>query len=260
MTVDTFESPRRCESPKTSTVTRLATLPSAIPVSVDIFEFRTSSESRKMSTVTRMATVTPAIPVTCDTFRRGGSSQTIERKWSQTFEKKNSTGFEKLRVQGLGPYAYMEDGDHEDVVYWTSYFIDELRRPSTLSTVVAGVTNPVLVIISLALYLLDQTAPAPQTQSMKLDFSMRSMDAVRSLGDLEQQQVQSVPAFLAKDFFSGSMTARHTSRLGIVQLYSYLHSVGVPLCGCFNFRYAAKYCTSYSTDSLTRGRCAWEHI
>ena len=47
MTVDTFESPRTCESPKTSTVTRMATLPSAIPVTVDIFEFRTSSESRK---------------------------------------------------------------------------------------------------------------------------------------------------------------------------------------------------------------------
>ena len=40
MTVDTFESPRTCESPKTSTVTRMATLPSAIPVTVDILEFR----------------------------------------------------------------------------------------------------------------------------------------------------------------------------------------------------------------------------
>ena len=47
MTVDTFEFPRTCESPKTSTVTRMATLHSAIPVIVDIFEFRTSSESRK---------------------------------------------------------------------------------------------------------------------------------------------------------------------------------------------------------------------
>ena len=35
MTVDTFESPRTCESPETSTVTRMATLPSAIPVSVE---------------------------------------------------------------------------------------------------------------------------------------------------------------------------------------------------------------------------------
>ena len=69
VTIDTFESPRRCEGPETSTVTRMATLPSAIPVTVDIFEFRTSSESRNTSTVTRMATVTPAIPVTVDTFR-----------------------------------------------------------------------------------------------------------------------------------------------------------------------------------------------
>ena len=47
VTVDTFECPRKCQSPKTSTVTRMATLPSAILVAVDIFEFRTSSESRK---------------------------------------------------------------------------------------------------------------------------------------------------------------------------------------------------------------------
>ena len=93
MTVDSFESPRRCESPEMSTITRMATLPSAILVIVDIFEFRTSSESRKTSTVTRMATVTPAIPVTVDTFRisesknddsyketRGGASQTFEKK------------------------------------------------------------------------------------------------------------------------------------------------------------------------------------
>ena len=46
MTVDTFESPKRCESPKTSTVARMAAVPSAIPVTVDIFEFRTSSESK----------------------------------------------------------------------------------------------------------------------------------------------------------------------------------------------------------------------
>ena len=75
MTVDTFESSTRCESPKTSTVTRMATLPSAIPVTVDIFEFRTSSESQKTSTVTRMATLPSAIPVTVDIFDSRTSSE-----------------------------------------------------------------------------------------------------------------------------------------------------------------------------------------
>ena len=41
-TVDTFESPRRCVSPKTSTVTRMATLPSAILVTVDTFRIQES--------------------------------------------------------------------------------------------------------------------------------------------------------------------------------------------------------------------------
>ena len=66
---DTFESPKRSESPKTSTVTRMVAPPTAIPVTVDILEFRTSSESRKTLTITGMATVTPAIPVTVDRLR-----------------------------------------------------------------------------------------------------------------------------------------------------------------------------------------------
>ena len=120
MTVDTFESPRTCESPKTSTVTRMATLTPEIPVTVDIFEFRTSSESRKTSTDTRMATVTPAILVTVDTFvskspkmmtvtrkREGGSSQTLEKKRrSQTLEKEKPPPlgfcfFPRLRAESL---------------------------------------------------------------------------------------------------------------------------------------------------------------
>ena len=78
MTVDTFESLRRCEGQKTSTVTRMATLPSAIPVTVDIFDFRTSSESRKTPTVTRMAK-SPKM-MTATRKREGGSSQTFEKK------------------------------------------------------------------------------------------------------------------------------------------------------------------------------------
>ena len=111
MTVDTFESPRRCESPKTSTVTRMATLPSAIHVTVDIFEFRTSSESRQTSTVTRMATLTPAILVMVYTFRiqesqndesyketRGEVEPNLGKKRrSQTFEKNQHS-----TVWGLG--------------------------------------------------------------------------------------------------------------------------------------------------------------
>ena len=44
---DIFDFRTSSESRKTSTVTRMATLPSAIPVTVDIFEFRTQSESSK---------------------------------------------------------------------------------------------------------------------------------------------------------------------------------------------------------------------
>ena len=115
MTVDTLKSPRRCESPKTSTITRMATLPSTIPATVDIFEFRTSSESRKTSTVTRMATVTrtPAIPVTVDTFRikEGKNDDTYKetrgRGRAKPWRKKVEPNFGKKNLHPLNPKPYM---------------------------------------------------------------------------------------------------------------------------------------------------------
>ena len=113
VTVDIFftlEHHPRVE--KTSTVTRMATLPSAIPVTVDIFEFRTASESRKTSTGTRMATLTPAIPVTVDTFRiqnpQNDDSYTETRgrgRANPSKKKKWSQPFEKRKP--LHPVPYM---------------------------------------------------------------------------------------------------------------------------------------------------------
>ena len=81
--VDTFEFPSRWESPKTWTVTSMATLPSAIPVIVDIFDFRTPSESRKTSTVTRMASLPSAIPVIVDIFDSRTPSES-QKTWTVT--------------------------------------------------------------------------------------------------------------------------------------------------------------------------------
>ena len=114
--MDIFEFRTPSESRKTSTVTRMATLTPAIPVTVDIFEFRTPSESRKTSTVTRMATLTAAIPVTVDTFRiqesknddsyeetrgRGRTNPSKKKGGANPLKKKTSTGL-GFRVQGLG--------------------------------------------------------------------------------------------------------------------------------------------------------------
>ena len=68
VTVDIVEFGTLSDSRKTSTVTRMASLPSAIPVTVDIVEFGTLSDSRKTSTVTRMASLPSAILVTVDIF------------------------------------------------------------------------------------------------------------------------------------------------------------------------------------------------
>ena len=112
MTVDTFESPRMCESRKTSTVTRMATLPSAIPVSVDIFEFRTSSESRKTSTVTRMATVPSAIPVTADIFEFRTSSES--RKTSTVTRMATVTPAIPLTVDTFRIYESKNDDSYKE--------------------------------------------------------------------------------------------------------------------------------------------------
>ena len=68
VTVDTFDTPTRYESSKTMTVTRMATATRLIPVTVDTFDTPTRYESSKTMTVTRMATATCLILVTVDTF------------------------------------------------------------------------------------------------------------------------------------------------------------------------------------------------
>ena len=107
VTVDIFEFSAASESQKASTVTRMATPPSAIPVTVDIFEFGTLSDSRKTWTVTSVATLTPAIPVTVDTFR-------IQ-------ESKNDDSYKETRGRGRANPSRKKGG------------ANHLKKPSTVN-------------------------------------------------------------------------------------------------------------------------------
>ena len=68
VTVDIFDTPKRCETPKTMTATKMATLTRLIRVSADTFGIQKRCDSPKTMTDTKMATRTCLIPVTVDTF------------------------------------------------------------------------------------------------------------------------------------------------------------------------------------------------
>ena len=68
VTVDTFDTPKRHEKPKTLTVSRMAIPTRPIPVTVDTFNTPKRHEKPKTITVSRMATPTRPILVTVDTF------------------------------------------------------------------------------------------------------------------------------------------------------------------------------------------------
>ena len=68
VTVDTFDTPTRCQNPKTMTVTWMVTPTRLILATVDTFDMPTRCHNPKTMTVTKMATPTRLIHVTVDTF------------------------------------------------------------------------------------------------------------------------------------------------------------------------------------------------
>ena len=76
-----------------------------------------------------------------------------------------------------------------------------MKCPANITTVVAGAANPLLITICFIFYTLDETIPAPRQDSLKLDFNMRGMQDVTSVGVLANQRSDSAPAFLVRDLF-----------------------------------------------------------
>ena len=69
-----------------------------------------------------------------------------------------------------------------DILIRSSYLIEEMKCPANITTVVAGAANPLLITICFIFYTLDETIPAPRQDSLKLDFNMRGMQDVTSVG------------------------------------------------------------------------------